>query len=959
MRPRPFFAALVALLVALAACGPAPRPEAAPPRPPAAAPPPAPRAPEDQPLPLWPEVRSGKLANGLTYYVLKHHKPEKRAFLWLAVNAGSVLEDDDQRGLAHFDEHMAFNGTRRFPKAEIINYLEKIGMRFGADLNAYTGFDQTVYQLEVPTDDPAFMAKGFDILRDWASEVTYDPAEVEKERGVVLEEWRLGRGASQRLFDKQAKVLFKGSRYAERLPIGQPEVLKGAPRAALVRFYQDWYRPDLTAVIAVGDFADEAAVEREIAARFGDLKGPPAPKPRPAAGVPKAEGTRVSIETDREQPTTTVSVYNMLPHRPESTPRDLRRALVEQVYQTVLNERLGVIARKKDAPFAGASAGVQSMTREIDAFARSARAKGGKVDEALRALFAEVLRVERHGVTQSELDRARTNIARAYEQNAAEEATMDSRQFSDEITRHFFEAEYMIGRAAERDFALKFLPTVSLDELNSLAKGFGGADNRVIVVAGPDGKPLPTKERVLALVDEVAKAALEPWEDKAVSGALLAQPPKPGAIVKEGKIEAIGVTEWTLSNGVRVVVKPTDFEADSVLVEGSSPGGLATASAAQFADARFADDVAPLGGVGELDVDALAKVLAGKRVAAAASIGETTDGIEAASSARDVETMFQLIYLRMTAPRKDDDAIAVWRANTAERLADRLRVPEVQFSLRSGEVLWKNNPRRLPPQPADVQKFDANKAFDFYRARFADATDFTFVVVGAVDLAKLRPLVETYLASLPAKGRVEKERDVGARRVAGVVKKSWALGQEPKARVTMLYHGDEPWARDKERDLYVLGRVLSIRLREVLREDLGGVYGVGAGGGIARAPHQERSFSINFGCDPARAGELIKATHAEIAAIAANGIGDGYLEKIRQIFLRERETQLKTNRVWASWLSNSRRFNDDPTIILDPSGMLARMTSERVKAAAKHYLDGKHYYEAVMLPAAEAAPKAK
>jgi zinc protease len=959
MRLRPLFAALLSLPLAIAACDPAPKPQTPRPPPPAPTAAPAPRTPEDTPLPLWPEVKSGKLANGLTYYVLKHQKPERRAFLWLAVNAGSVLEDDDQRGLAHFDEHMAFNGTKRFPKAEIINYLEKIGMRFGADLNAYTNFDQTVYQLEVPTDDPAFMQKGFDILRDWAGDVTYDPAEVEKERGVVLEEWRLGRGASQRLFDKQAKVLFKGSRYAERLPIGQPEVLRGAPRATLARFYQDWYRPDLMAVIAVGDFADGAAVEREIAARFGDLKGPPAPKPRPHAEVPKAEGTRVSIETDREQPNAIVSVYNMLPHRSEATPRDLRRSIVEQVYQTVLNERLGVIARKKDAPFAAASAGVQSMTREIDAFARSARVKGGKVDEALKALFVEVLRVERHGVTQTELDRARTNIARAYEQNAADEATIDSRAYTDEMTRHFFEGEYVIGRAAERDFALKFLPTVSVDELNSLAKGFGGADNRVIVIAGPEGKPLPTKEHVLAAVDEVSKGAVDPWEDKSIAGSLMAQPPKPGKIVKEAKTESIGVTEWTLSNGVHVIVKPTDFDADTVLVEGSSPGGLATASAAQFADARFADDVAPLGGVGEFDVDALAKVLAGKRVSASASIGETTDHVEAASSARDLEAMFQLIYLRMTAPRKDDDAIAVWRANTAERLADRLRVPEVQFSLRSGEALWKNNLRRLPPQPADVMKFDANKAFAFYQSRFADAADFTFTVVGSVTPEKLRPLVETYLASLPAKGRVEKEKDIGARRAGGVVKKSWALGQEPKARVTMLFHADEPWTRDKERDMYVLSRVLSIRLREVLREDLGGVYGVGAGGGIARVPYQERSFSINFGCDPGRVDELVKATQAEIAKIAQNGIGADYLEKIKQIFLRERETQLRTNRLWVSWLSGSHRYHDDPAIILDPSGMIARMTGDHVKAAAKRYLDGKQYFEATMLPANGAAPKTK
>lgn len=955
MRLRPAFLASIASLslFALAACAPSP------PATTARRPPPAPSAapvampsPDELPLPLWPEVKSAKLPNGLTYYVLKHKKPEKRAFLWLAVNAGSVLEDDDQQGLAHFDEHMAFNGTKRFPKAEIINYLEKIGMRFGADLNAYTNFDQTVYQLEVPTDDPAFVPRGFDILRDWAGDVSYDPAEVNKERGVVLEEWRLGRGAGQRLFDKQAKVLFAGSRYADRLPIGQPETLKTAPREALQRFYRDWYRPDLMAVIAVGDFDDPAAVEREIAAKFGDLKGPPSPRPRTRAEVPKAGGTRVSIETDRENPNTQVSVYNLLPHRPEASPRDLRRTVVEQLYQSIMSERLGVIARRKDAPFAGASAGVQGMTREIDAFARGARAKAGRAEDALRALFTEVLRVERHGFTRTELDRARIDAARGYEQNAAEEATTDARSFTGEITRHYFEGEFMIGRAAERDFALTFLPTVSLEELNSLAQSFGGADNRVVVIAGPEGKPLPSKERVLAIVDEAARGPLDPWQDKAAAGSLLATPPKPGAIVKESTIEALGVTEWTLSNGVRVIVKPTDFDADAVFLDGSSPGGLATAPAALFPHARFADDVVPLGGAGELDLEALGKALTGKRVGAAASIGETVEGVEASASARDLETMFQLVYLRLTAPRQDDDAIAVWQANTAERLADRLRVPDVQFSLRSSEALWKNNPRRMPPTPADVEKIDAAKAFAFYKDRFGDASDFTFAIVGTVDVAKLRPLVETYLASLPAKGRHEREKDLGVRPVAGVVKKSFALGQDPKARVSMFFHGDEPWTRDKDRDMFVLGRVLSIRLRENLREDMGGVYGVGAGGYLSRRPHPERGFSISYGCDPARVDELIKATQAEISALAKNGIGAEYLEKVKQSYLREREVQLKSNRFWSSWLLNARRFNDDPKLILDPSGLLARMTSDNVKASAKRYLDGGQYYEAVMLPAA-------
>ncbi len=910
-------------------------------------------------LPLWPEIKQGKLANGLTYYILKHQRPQKRAFLWLAVNSGSLSEDDDQRGLAHFVEHMAFNGTQRFPKNDLVKYLEGIGMRFGADLNAYTNFDQTVYQLEVPTDDKQFVDKGFDILHEWGSAVSFDEAEVKKERGVVLDEWRGGRGASQRLFDKQVKVLFAGSRYADRLTIGLPEVINSAARDTLVRYYKDWYRPDLMAVIAVGDFDDTAAIEKQITAKFGDLQNPVKERQRPRGEVPTAAGTRVTIETDREETTQRVAVYNMLPHRPQASRADFRRLLLEQIYSQIINERLDTVARKKEAPFARAGASVSGFTREIDAFTRSAQVKGGRVEDALKSLFTEVLRVERHGITQAELERARTNIARGYEQSAVDEVTADARVYTAEITRNFFEHELLIGRLAERDLATKLMPEITLTEVESLAKGFGGADNRVIAISGPDGKPLPTQARVLEIVDEVAKSTIDPWVDKAAATALMTQPPKPGTVVKETKIDAIGVTEWTLSNGVRVVVRPSDYDADVVLLSGNSPGGMATANAALFGSARFADTIAAIGGLGDLDIDALGKVLTGKRASAQTSIGEVTESVDGRASVRDLETMFQLVYLKMTAPRRDDDAIEVWRGNLSEQITNRLRSPDVQFALKSGEVLWKGNVRRKPPQPADLAKVDVGKALAFYKDRFGDASDFTFVIVGTIELAKLKPLVETYLASLPAKGRKEKEKDLGIRRIGGVVKKSWALGQEQeKARVSVTFHGDETWSRDKDRDMFILGRILSIRLRELLREDLGGVYGVSAGGAIVRSPHSERVFTVGFGTDPKRIDELLAAMQKEIAAIAKDGIGADYLDKVKKIYEREREVQLRSNGFWMGWLDNAYRFGDDPTTINDPGPMLARMTSDNVKAAAKRYLDAKRIYQAELLPAKPAAPAA-
>ncbi len=952
---------IASLLCAVVACGAPPPPQtvAAPPPPVVAviepAQPPVPGEPE---TPLDPAIRTGKLKNGMTFYVMGHQKPEQRAALWLAVNAGSVQEDDDQRGLAHFVEHMAFNGTKNFPKAEIINYLEKIGMGFGADLNASTDFDETIYKLTVPTDNKEFVGKGLDILRDWAGNISFDQAEVDKERGVVMEEWRLGRGAAMRVFDKQAKVLLKGSRYGDRLPIGLPDILKGAPKDALVRYYKDWYRPDLMAVVAVGD-VDPAAMEKEIQARFGDLKNPDKPRPRPDAGVPKSDGTRVSIVTDKELPMAFITVNNLFPHRGEASVKDFRRIVAEQIYGQIVNERLGALGRRKEAAFSFAAVGVQPMGREIDMFSRIAQVKGGKAEDTLRALFTETLRVERHGFTPSELERARAVIKRNVEANADEEATSDSGDYVAEITRNFFEKEFMIGRKAERDYTLKFLPAITVEELNALAKSFGGSDNRVIMISGPEGQPLPTDKRMLEIVDEVSKSTIDPWQEKAVATALMAQPPKAGTITKETKIDSIGVTEWTLSNGARVILKPTNFEAEQVSISGDSPGGLALADAKTFPHARFADDLASIGGVGDLDDDALEKVLAGKRITAAASIGETTESVDGSASTRDLETLFQLMHLRFTAPRKDEEAFAVWKSNMTEQLATRLRVPEVKYALESQDVLYKKNVRRKAPESADIQKVDLDKALAFYKGRFGDATDFTFVIVGAFDQAKMKALVETYLASLPAKGRKEKEKDPGVRRAGGVIKKSWALGSEPKARVAVTFHGDEKWSRDKDRDMFILGQVLSMRLREILREDMGGVYGVGAGGYLSRRPREERTFGIQFGCAPDMVDKLIKASLDEVAVFAKQGIGADYLEKTKAQFLRDRETQLKTNGFWVGWLASSYRFGDDPTLVLDPSKMLARMTSDNVKTAAKKYLDGKQYYQAVLMPApGTAAPAA-
>ncbi len=901
----------------------------------------------DDLLPLWPAITHGTLPNGLQYYVMKHGEPKGRAMMWLAVDAGAIQEDDDQRGLAHFTEHMAFNGTKRFPKHELVDYLEKIGMDFGADLNAYTSFDETVYQLTVPTDDQQYMDKAFEILRDWAGDISFEPSEYEKERGVVLEEWRLGKGVGDRVYQKEMPVLLPGTRYPLREAIGLPETLKAAPRDAIVRFYQDWYRPDLMAVFVVGDVADEAALVEQVKATFGDLANPEKPRARTAGGFPAETETRVSLVTDKELSQQTVTVNNLVPHRPKASGRDFRRMTLEVLYGNILNERFASIGRKATAPFTGAGVAVDEYVRGIDAFTRAAYPKPGKLEEALRALLLEVHRVEKHGVTQTELDRARTEVASWFEQNASSSNTRDSGDIVDEMTRNFLQGEFMVGSKAEYELAKKFLPTYTVAELNRLGAEFGGEGNRVVLISGPDGQPLPTKERVLAIMAEVEQSAVDPWVDKAVPTTLMATKPAPGKVVSEKTIDSLGVTEWTLSNRVRVVVKPTKFDDDYIALSGRSPGGWAGTKSKRPWLERYADDIVALGGVGDLDDETLTKVLTGKQVSAATSIGEISEDVTAASNVRDLETMLQLLYLRMTAPRKDADVFGVWRENLAQQIADSKQLPDVIFQTELLEALWQKNPRRTIATADEIRALDQDQALAFYTERFSDASDFTFVIVGDVDLAKLKPLVETYLGGLPAKGRIDKEIDLNDQIVPGIVKKTWTNATEDQATVTMMFHGAETWSKDSERDVQILGDLVTLRLTQTLREELGGVYNVDASGTLVRFGRQQRSFTIGFGCAPQRVDELIKAVLTTLADFQKTGPTADELEKVKQVYLRERETSMQTNELWLGWLEEAYRWGDDPTIILDPSDRLARMTVANVKAAARRFTPKKNYFQAV------------
>jgi zinc protease len=952
------------LALAVVACGStAHRPQpATPPAPPpvAATPPPAPTPTPADPMakvtPLDARIRTGTLPNGLTYYVFPHKQPRARAQLWLAVNAGSVLEDDDQRGLAHLVEHMAFNGTKHFPRQAIVDFIEKSGMKFGADVNAYTSFDQTVYMLTVPTDDKKVFDTGLDVLRDWAGDLAFLPDEVEKERGVVLEEWRLGRGPFMRIFDKQAPVLFHDSRYADRITIGLPEIIEHAPRATLMRFYKDWYRPDLEAVIAVGDFDPDQMVAA-IKAKFGDLEMPAHPRKRIVPPVPHDHPLLVSIETDKEMPFTRVEIYDKVDHRPERTLGDYRRFTVENLYHAMLNDRFRELSRKPGGPFTAAFSGTEDVGRADDALVRGAQARAGHAEEALRGLVQEVVRVERHGFSASELERAKQNMLRNFERSAKEHDKTRSRQFADEITRLYFTDEQMPGSEVEYAMVKQLLPGITLAEENQLAASTSNK-GRVVMVSGPAASPLPSKDEVVKIVEQIEKSDVPAWDDKPPPASLMAKAPAPGKITKERTIQEIGVTEWTLSNGAKVVIKPTDFKNDDVELSAFSPGGTSRVPTRDFDSARFAASVVADGGVADFDPVALDKALTGKVARVSPWISELEEGLSGNASPDDLETFMQLVYLRFTAPRRDEDAFKAWQDKTRDWAAHRRLLPESAFFEDMDSFVSSHHKRRAPITPEVVDKVSLDKALAIYKDRFADADDFTFVFVGNVDLAKLRPLVETYLASLPTRHRREKWRDVGVRFPHGKKNLNVTKGEEPKSFVYLAQHANARWNKTVERDLEMLQMMLSIRLREVLREDMSGVYFVQVWADISRRPRQEREFGVFFGCSPDNVDKLVAATDKVVKTVQKDGLGEVYLDKVKEQIVRVHETDLRENRYWVRELADAWRFGDDPKDILTVKPLLDRVTPANVKAAARKYLSAPDRVLAVLRPAVATKPAA-
>jgi zinc protease len=904
-------------------------------------------------VPIDPKIRMGTLPNGLRYYIKKNLKPEKRAELRLAVNAGSILEKDNQLGLAHFVEHTAFNGTKHFAKNDLVKYLQSIGVRFGADLNAYTSFDETVYILPIPTDTARIIEQAFTILEDWAHGQVFDPTEVANERGVVHEEWRLHKGAGDRMLTQFLPIALKGSLYAKRLPIGTEASIMSATPARLRPFYDAWYRPDLMAVIAVGDF-DPAAIEAQIKKHFAGIpRIPNAPK-RIVATVPPNAKPLIAIASDKEATNTSVSVFFKLPRDTGSTVGDYRRLLLEQLFFAIFNSRLNEIAQKPDAPFIGAGASRESFVgRELAPFTLGAAVKDGGVERGVEALLVEARRVDQFGLLQSELDRAKADLLRGYEQANAERETTPSSSYAAEYIRNFLESEVIPGIEYEYAITQKLLPTIALADVNKLAARWITDSNRVVIVEAPikQGVALPTEASVLAAFDRAARAPIVAFTEN-VSGDALVDALRPAGRVVNGRaLPGAGITEWKLSNGARVLVKPTDFKTDQILFTAYSVGGTSLVPDSNFMSAIFASQIAELSGLGKFDRVELEKKLAGKAASVSPSISEVTEGLGGSASPKDLETLFQLVYLTFTGARLDTSAWAALRGNAASFLANRGASPEAVFGDTIQVTMAQHAFRSRPLTQATFDEIDANNAIAFYKDRFADAGDFTFVFVGNVDTTTLKPLVERYLASLPAAGRVDSTRVNGPGAPKGIVQSTVKKGVENKATTVIDFTGPCVFSPETRFALRALMDAVQLRLTESLREKLGGTYSPNVNGGCSRVPRQEYNIQVSYGSSPDNVEMLSKAVFALIDSLQTQGPTPADLEKTREQIIREHEIELKQNQYWLSAITTRDQAGEDIAGIVGPyDEMVRKLTAAQIREAARKYFNVANYARFVLLP---------
>jgi zinc protease len=905
-------------------------------------------------IPVGPQVKVGKLANGLTYYIQQNGRPEKKLELRLVVKAGSILEDEDQQGLAHFTEHMAFNGSTHFKRNELVSYLQSIGVKFGADLNAYTSFDETVYILPIPTDKKEVVDKGFQVLEDWAHGLSFNDADIDSERGIVLEELRLGKGVDDRMNKVVLPKVLNGSRYAQRMPIGKEDILKHFKYDAIKRFYRDWYRPDLMAVVAVGDI-DPVEAQRLIEQHFGKLKNPAHPRPREYAQIPERQDSEGIVFTDKEVSANTVYIrYPIQSLPPEKTFGDYRQKLIENMYSFILSQRMYELTQQANPPFLQGGSGMNKIVRGYRSFGAGAVLGKGGFTPAINALVQEDERARQYGFSASELERAKKGMLRNYERLYNEREKSDSGGYAAEYIRNFLEDESIPGTAAEYRYVNQLLPTITLAEVNAAVRAaIPENQSKLVIYTGVDkpGLVQPKADELVHTASAAEKIAVKPMEDKEYATQLMPQPPKAGSIVSETVDEKIGTTQLTLSNGVKVVLKPTDFNNDQVILGGLRYGGWSLLPDRDVFTAHYASSIVGQMGVLNYTPNDLVKVLAGKSVSSSANVSSLNESIGGSSGSTDVEAMLQLVYLQMTQPRKDPAIYTAYVDRQRELAQNNLARPESVFYDTVTATLYNNSPRVLrAARPADFDQLALDRVLDIYNSRLSSARDFTFFIVGSFDVQKIKPLIATYIASLPVGEIPVAFKDEGVRPIKGVVKKEVHAGSEPKSTISLSFTGEVDYSRAARLRLQALVEVMNLKLIETLREKMGAMYSGGMSGSMSRIPYGNYTINANLPCAPENVDKVLAATFAEIEKIKQHGADEADLNKVKASWIKSYRKGLRENGYWIAALQNAFFNNTNPEDILAYESRVNALTTADLKEAAQRYFDTNNYLQVVLYP---------
>ena len=909
--------------------------------------------PQMPPIPTDPNVRIGKLENGLTYYIRHNELPENRADFYIAQKVGSILEEENQRGLAHFLEHMCFNGTKNFPGKGIINWLETIGVRFGENLNAYTSIDETVYNINnVPVMRDGIVDSCLLILHDWANDLTLAEEEIDNERGVIHEEWRTGQGAMMRMYEQALPKAFEGSKYGHRLPIGTIEVIDNFPYQALRDYYEAWYRPDQQGIVVVGDI-DVDKVEAKIKEIFSPIQMPANAPERKYEQIPDNKEPIITIAKDKEQPSTMIYLWHKHPATPNEAKANigyLVQNYMLSIISSMMHARLEELRQGANPPFIQAASGDSDflLAKTTEAFVGMAISKDDGIPTALAALVREIERARKFGFTASEYARAKADYLLMLESAYKERDKMKNNQYVQEYVRHFIDNEPIPGIEMEYTLMNQLAPNIPVEAINSILPQLIKDENIVINIFGPDkeGMVYPTEAEILDILNKTKAEEITAYVDKVSDEPLMKETPKAGKIVKteEGPF---GSTALTLSNGVRVVVKTTDFKADEIRMRAFSPGGTSVFGTKEALQLKMLNSVAGLGGLGNFSNVDLEKVLAGKKATINASVNGLSEGLNGSCSPKDLETLLQLAYLSFTAPRMDDAAFESFKQRTKASLANQEANPMTALTDTLQKEMYGNHPMAGRIKAEMIDQLDYNRIMEMYKDRFKEAGDFTFLFVGNINLEEAKPLIETYLGGLPTINRKENYQDIKLDIQKGNRKNLFEKQMEtPKATVLNIISGNCEFNLKNNLLMTMLSQTMSMVYLETVREKEGASYGVSAAGQLSRGIKDEALFQIYFDTDPAKREKMEQIVMSELQKIAQEGPRPEHLAKVKEFLLKKHIENAKENRYWLGQLNNYYWYNTDMNT--DYEKLVNELSVEDVKNFTKALLDQGNIIEITM-----------